>query len=126
MANIRQFQLESLLVLTVFVPATGTEAWVNPGFESGNLTGWTVNTFSGPAVVYSPYALTVTPGAAPHTQGTLCVAPAICLDQVHGGGFSASLDSGRGDANHGDSASIEQTDTVPATGCLSFWFAAVL
>src|SRR5258708_31381765 len=67
-------------------------AWINPGFEAGNLTGWTV-TYG----LDSPLAQVVIPGAAPDTNGTICVAPAICLNQVHNGNYAAQLYSGLGD-----------------------------
>ena len=114
-------------VLLVMAAASEAPAWVNGGFESGSTAGWASTLTFGPNAAYQPQVLTVTPGAAPHTQGTLCPAPAVCLDQVHSGGYAVELGSGRGDANHGDWAQVSQTDTVPSGGaCLTFYLAAVL
>src|SRR3970282_1786057 len=68
-------------------------AWVNPGCETGNLNGWTTSSGTGANPTCQPYAMAVGPGPAPHTQGTICVAPTICLNQVYAGSFSAQLDS---------------------------------
>ncbi|MES2200811.1 MAG: hypothetical protein V4498_01015, partial [candidate division FCPU426 bacterium] len=114
------------LTLCLF-QAFSAQAWINPGFETGTGLGWIGNGAWGASVTYFPHAVISVPGAAPHTQGTICVAPAVCLDMVHSGNYAVEIDSGRGDPNHGDWASVEQSDTVPAgTSCLNFWFAAVL
>jgi len=105
------------------VPVQTSWAWVNSGFETGDLTGWTVT----PGGNIPGTVSVVVPGAAANTQGTICVAPAICLNQVHGGSFACELYSSYGDLNHSDFAQISQTDMVPAaTPWLSYWFAAVL
>ncbi len=118
----RTFLLPLLFTASGFSSA---QAWVNPGFETGNLTGWTTAIASGPNVVCAPPSVTVVPvGVAPDSAGPL--APAG-LNQVHTGNYAAQLFSARGDNNHADWAQIYQTDTVPTDGtcCLSFWFAAV-
>ena len=122
----------SLCLLAIFLGAREAFGWSNAGFESGDLSGWAISTSgTGSTVVggFAPYAMTVSSGAAPHTQGTVCVPPAVCLDQVHSGAYAAMLDSGGGDPDHSDFVQIYQADFVPGAGgpqCLSFWFAAVL
>ena len=114
--------------MIVFLPSL-SYGWFNPGFENGGISPWTVSTHTGSNVTQTPRAGLVTPGAAPHTQGTICAAPAVCLNRVHNGASAVELFSGRGDnTGHVDWARIEQTDVVPSDGntCLSFWFAAVL
>ncbi len=113
------------LYVIILFGASGAWAWVNAGFESGTLAGWTTATGSGPNVVCAPPSVTVVPnGVAPDSAGPL--APAG-LNQVHTGSYAAQLFSARGDDNHADWAQIWQTDTVPSDGtcCLSFWFAGV-
>ncbi len=121
--------LENRLARTLFLAALfilgGTRsagAWVNPGFETGNLTGWTATTGNGGGLAAgcgNPAVTVVPVGTAPNTAGGLSV--------VHSGNYAVQLYSSRGDNNHLDWARVEQTDTVPATGgtCLSFWFAGV-
>ena len=118
----------SVIFVLLFAATTAISAFTNPGFETGTLAGWTTNTSFGANVIYDPNITIQTHGAAWHTQGTICVAPSICLDMVHTGTYSAMLDSGRGDNPVRDYAQIQQADTVPSNGntCLSFWFAAVL
>jgi hypothetical protein len=118
-----------LLLSSIFFGGYGTAwAWVNGCFATGDLTGWTATLNSGAAEQTLPVATVVSPGAAPNTNGTLCPAPAICLNQVYSGcNYAAEIYSGNGDSNHGDWAQISQSDTVPAaTPWISFWFAAVL
>jgi hypothetical protein len=126
MAVIRQFSFILLLFLGLFGAVEPARAWVNPGFESGNTAGWTSLFAWGPSLVYPPHVSVVTATAAPHTQGTICVAPSVCLSTAHTGNYAVELDSGRGDPNHGDGARITQSDVVPSSSCLTFWFAAVL
>ena len=105
-------------------PAWG---WVNPGFESGNLAGWTTNMASGGAATYAPSVTIVTNGGAPHTTGTACANPTGCLNRVNTGSYAVQLFSGNGDSDHGDYAQIQQTDTaVAGHSCLCFWLAAVV
>ncbi len=84
-------------------------------------------------MVSQPAITVIGPGEATLTNGTtlgdpmICPAPTTCLNQVHSGNYAAMLYSGYGDDNHADWASIQQTDTVPATQTvLTVWFAAVL
>ncbi len=121
--------LENRLARTLFLAALfilgGTRsswAWVNPGFETGNLTGWTATTGNGGGLATgcgNPAVTVVPVGTAPNSAGGLPV--------VHSGNYAVQLYSSRGDDNHLDWARVEQTDTVPVTGgtCLSFWFAGV-
>jgi hypothetical protein len=114
----------TLSLVMVCAPA---RAWVNQGFETGDMSGWTVTLNSGVSAITLPTNQVVAPGVAPDTNGTLCPAPSICLNQVRNGNFAAQIFSGNGDTNHGDWSRIEQTDTVPAGApYVSFWFAAVL
>ncbi len=92
-------------------------AWVNQGFETGNLTGWLVS--YGNSVLPPSTASAVLQGPAPNTNGGLTM--------VHSGTYACQLFSSSGDSNHLDFAQIEQSDIVPpATPWISFWFAAVL
>ncbi|HJT25312.1 MAG TPA: DUF11 domain-containing protein, partial [bacterium] len=129
----RVLQQKAVAFLRVFlwlmgfciVGAPAARAWVNPGFETGNLTGWTTTTGSGPNLACGPPTVTVVPnGPAPDSIGPLTPAG---LNQVHTGNYAAQIFSSRGDNNHADWAQISQSDTVPADGncCLSFWFSAV-
>ncbi len=107
------------------------QAWVNPSFETGDFTGWTGTLVSGIGAASAggsfPSTMVVGTGAAPNTNGFLCPAPAICLNQVHNGNFAAQIYSGNGDAPHADWARLEQGDVVPgASPFISFWFSAVL
>src|SRR5258708_7063871 len=122
---LKKFKLFALHSLTFLAGVNAAFAWVNPGFETGTLTGWTATTGTGPNIVCAPpSASVVAPGIALDSNGPS--APAG-LNMVHTGNFAAQLFSARGDDNHQDWARIEQTDTVPTNGqcCLSFWFAAV-
>ena len=108
--------------LFIFAETPGAWAWVNPGFETGNLTGWTATTGNGGGLAAgcgNPAVTVVPVGTAPDSAGGLPV--------VHSGNYAVQLYSSRGDDNHLDWARVEQTDTVPLTGgtCLSFWFAGV-
>ncbi|HVZ81116.1 MAG TPA: hypothetical protein VHE12_10050, partial [bacterium] len=122
---IHHFRLSTLtelvfLELVLVLEGAGSAfAWVNPGFETGNTGGWTTATNSGANVVCLPSASIVTSGPATNSNGG--------LNMVHNGAYAVQLFSGRGDNNHADWASIEQTDRVPTNGqcCLSFWFAGV-
>ncbi len=94
-------------------------AWVNPGFETGNLAGWTSATNSGGNVACPPSVSVVGPGPAINTV-------AGQLNEVQSGVNAVQLFSGRGDSNYQDWAQVSQTDTVPAgASCLSFWFAGI-
>ena len=122
---LRSWKFALLFLMLLILGTAPAFAWVNPGFETGTLTGWTTATGSGAAVVCAPPSVTVVPpGAAPDSVGPL--APAG-LNQVHTGNYAAQLFSARGDNGHADWAQISQSDTVPTDGtcCLSFWFAGV-
>ena len=109
------------VAIACFSLSTVAHAWVNAGFEAGNLTGWTVATSAVTSSTwFLPMAVTVTPAEAPFTNGSE-------LNDVHGGNYAAFVFSGDGDSSHGDWATITQSDTVPGSGaCLSAYFAAVL
>lgn len=96
-------------------------AWINPGFETGDLTGWDVSfrAFATlPPSKYYPSATIATPGIATYSGG---------LNAVHSGGYSGMLYSGYSEPDHWDYARIEQEDAVSASApCLSIWFAGVL
>lgn len=94
-------------------------AWVNAGFETGTLAGWTTTTNSGNNLVCPPSVSVV--GAGPAINTTVGQ-----LNDIQSGNYAVQLFSGRGDNNYQDWAQVSQTDTVPAgTACLSFWFAGV-
>jgi hypothetical protein len=97
-------------------------ALTNPGFESGDFTGWTTTTGTGPLVAVLPYATIVaTPSLAPNSNNT--------LTQVYNGTYAGEVYSGYNDLDHLDWAQISQTDNTTisaATPFLSFWFSAVL
>lgn len=109
-------------------------AWVNPGFETGNLTGWTTSTGSaGGLACGNPTASVVStttlqsalPGISPDSIGPNTPGG---LPMVQSGNYAVQLFSSHGDSNFEDFARICQTDTVPTNGscCLSFWIAAIL
>jgi hypothetical protein len=94
-------------------------AWINPGFETGTGAGWLAN-LTAIAPANAPVAYVATNGSSPYPTNNL-------LNRVHSGNYSGGVFSGNGDPNHGDSASIFQSDTVPAgTTCLSVYLAAAL
>jgi hypothetical protein len=94
-------------------------AWINPGFETGTGAGWSANLTS-VAPFNAPLAYVATAGTSPYPTNNL-------LNRVHTGNYSGGVFSGNGDPNHGDSAMIFQSDTVPAgTTCLSVYLAAAL
>ncbi len=118
----RRSKLTEILFFEMFLGFEGIStawAWVNPGFEAGSLAGWTTSSGSAVSMVCQPNASLVQSGPATNSNGG--------LNMTHTGNFAAQLFSGRGDNNHQDWASIQQTDTVPSNGqcCLSFWFAGV-
>ncbi len=126
------FSFMVVFSLSLFLPS-GALAWVNTGFETGDTSGWTIQTGTGTYPSSAPYVNVVGPGAALLTNGTafgnpaICPAPTICLNQVNSGNYAAVLYSGWGDEYHEDWSSIQQTDTVPANQTvLTVWFAAVL
>jgi hypothetical protein len=114
--------LKILLAVWAALAARRGLAFVNPGFETGNLTGWTSSgTGANPGAVN-----VVGPGcanSATYTNGSLSC--------VHAGNFAAELYSSAGptagDTGHADSAHLEQSDIVPAgKPALEFWYAAIL
>src|SRR5579871_6195069 len=120
-------------LLAALAPAS-VLAWVNPGFEAGNLTGWT--TSSGNAgslacgnptvsVVSTTTLQAALPGISPDSTGPNTPGG---LPMVQSGTYAVQLFSSHGDPNYEDYARICQTDTVPTNGscCLSFWIASVL
>src|SRR5579872_2810538 len=91
--------LNSLVFLAVFSLASLEPcwAWVNQGFETGNLTGWLVN--YGNAETPPSAAAVIVPGAAPFTNGA--------LNMVHSGNYACQLFSASGAINpHADFAQI--------------------
>ncbi len=67
--------LSGWLALSLVLVCAPARAWVNQGFETGDMTGWTVTLNSGLAVLALPTTQVVAPGVAPDTNGTLCPAP---------------------------------------------------
>ncbi len=69
-------------------------AWTNGDFEAGALTGWNVTlNYANPVTSGGtfPAAVVVPPGAAPNTNGSLCPAPATCLNQIQSGNRAAEI-----------------------------------
>src|SRR5579862_9179621 len=83
-------------LLCVLTP-TSVFAWVNPGFETGNLTGWTTSSGSGGGLVCGPPIVntvstatlqTTIPGISPDTIGPNTPGG---MPMVHTGTYAAQL-----------------------------------
>lgn len=114
-------------VLCLFA-AGKARAWVNPGFEAGNLGGWTTATGNaGNLVCGNPTITVVNRGSGPAPNSVSPGTPAG-LSEVQSGTYAVQLFSSMGDDAFADWSQVWQSDRVPADGqcCLSFWIAAIL
>jgi len=130
----KRFPLSRFFFLfAAFIP-TFVLAWVNPGFETGNLTGWTASSGNAGSLACGNPTVSVVstttlqaalPGISPDSTGPNTPGG---LPMVQSGNYAVQLFSSHGDPNYEDYARVCQTDTVPTNGncCLSFWIASML